>query len=173
MKKLMISMAIAACLLTACKSNSGTTSSADSAASALKKNKQTALDVEMSISKHDVDGLLKNCSADFVDYGNGEAKPMKNADSIKADFKGLYAAFPDFKADSLTAIADSNTVVVTGVWSATFKNDFMKMKANGKSFKIPEADIFTFNKEGKINSHKAVQSSISILYQLGFLVPKK
>jgi len=169
----MISMAIATCFLAACKSNSGTKSSSDSTATAIKRNKQIALDAEMSISKQDMDGLFKNCSADFVDYGNGDSKPMKNVDSIKADFKGFLTAFPDFKGEDLAAIADSNTVVVTGNWSGTFKNDYMKMKANGKSFKIPEADIFTFNNEGKITSHKSVQSGIYIFYQLGFLVPKK
>jgi len=32
------------------------------------------------------------------------------------------------------------------------------MKPTGKSFKVMDADIFIFNKQGKITAHKSIQS---------------
>jgi predicted ester cyclase len=173
MKNLIICMAIAACFFTACKSNSGSSSiENDCTATALKRNKQTALNTEMALSKGDVDGMFKDCTADYLDYGNGESKPEK-MDTAKAGLKSFFAAFPNFKGKNLVAVADSNLVIVTGEWSGTFKNDYMSMKSNGKSFKAPEADIFTFNQDGKITSHRSIQSVAAYLYQLGLLVPVK
>ncbi len=81
--------------------------------------------------------------------------------------KSWLDAFPDYKGENLMAIADGDKVAVYGDWSGTFKKDFMGMKATGKSFKAKDVDIFTFNDEGNITEHRAVQSMGSIFQQLG------
>jgi steroid delta-isomerase-like uncharacterized protein len=169
MKKLIFSMAAAACIFTACKAPVA----GSDAPSAMDKNKQTALAAEAGFNKHDADAVFKDCSADFVDYGNGGGKPMKNLDSMKMNLKNFMAAFPDFKGENLAAYADSSSVIVTGTWSGTFKSEFMKIPATGKSYKAMDGDIYTFNKEGKITSHKSIQSDADFFYQLGIPMPPK
>lgn len=166
-------MAAAGCFLAACKGPATVNTSSDSAAATLTKNKQTAMNSEMAMIKMDMDGVYKDCSPDFVDYGNGESKPVKSIDSLKANMKTFFAAFPDFKGENLRAVADSDMVIVTGDWSGTFKAEFMKIKPTNKVFKAADADIFTFNKEGKITSHKSIQSEMTYLYQLGVPMPAK
>lgn len=174
MKRIITCAAIAALFLVACKNKSATTApTGDSTATRMEHNKQAALNFDLAFTKGDVDGSFKDCATDFVDYGNGAMKPMKNIDSMKMDGKQFLAAFPDFKADDMHAVASGDTVVVTGVWSGTFKKDYRKMKATGKSFKMPDADIFVFNKDGKIASHANVQSYIYALYQLDVPMPPK
>jgi predicted ester cyclase len=168
MRKLTLGMAAAACIFAACKAPAG-----DAGPSAMDKNKQTAMAAEAGFNTHSADAVFKDCAADFADYGNGDGKPMKNIDSMKTGMKSFFTAFPDFKGENLVAYADSNTVVVTGTWSGTFKSDFMKMKATGKTYKAMDADIYAFNKDGKITSHKSIQSDATFFYQLGLPMPPK
>jgi predicted ester cyclase len=174
MKKLITGMAIAACFLTACKNNGNSSSSgSDSNATALKRNKQTALNTEKAYVAKDTNAIFKDYAAGFKEYSNGTEKPQTNMDSIKASTKSFFNAFPDYNGENIQAFADSNTVIVTGDWSGTFKNEFMHMKPTGKKFKISDADIFTFNKEGKIISHRSIQSDATFLYALGVPMPEK
>jgi len=176
MKKLLILSAISAVavgFLASCSSKVSTALTTDSTATMLAKNKATALASEYAMAKKDADGAYKDCTADFVDYGNGEGKVMKNLDSLKASFKDFVAAFPDLKMDDVKAYADSNSVVVTAVWSGTFTKEFMKIAPTKKMYKAPDADIFTFNKDGKITSHRSIQSEATYFAQLGITPPKK
>ena len=148
-------------------------SGSDSTAVSTARNKQIALNADLALIKKDVEGMFKDCAPDFVDYGNGEYKPMKNQDSIKTGLKSFLAAFPDFKGENLQAVAQGDTVIVTGLWSGTFKNAYMGMKPTQKSFKTTDADIFSFNKEGKITSHRSIQSEATFFSQLGISMPAK
>jgi predicted ester cyclase len=156
----------AACLLSGCggKSIFGS-SKVDSTALRVQKNKKTAMDAEMSMNAHDVVGTFQDCTADYVEYQSGEAKPMK-IDSAKAAMKDFFAAFPDFKGDSLVFLGQGDTVVVMGTWSGTFKGAMGRMKPTGKTFKVFDEDIFSFNKGGKITSHRSVQSVNTYISQV-------
>jgi predicted ester cyclase len=164
-------------LFMAASCNNGTTSSSstsDSLASAraaadsmMEKNKATALAGVEAFSKGDLDALVKDMATDAVDYGDGTGPVMKGADSVKAGAKMLMAAFPDFRGENFMALADGNHVAVFGDWTGTFKNAFMGMKPTGKSFKIKDVDLFTFNDAGKIIEHRNVQSFQTILDQVG------
>ena len=161
----------AACLLSACGGKSGYGSSAaDSTATMVQKNKQTAMATEMALNKHDVAGVFKDCSADFVEYQSGESKPMK-IDSAKASFKDYLAAFPDVKGDNLVYLGQGDTVVVMGTWTGTFKGAMGPMKPTGKTFKVFDEDIFSFNKDGKITSHRSVQSFNTYITQVSAMAP--
>ncbi|MDB5157455.1 MAG: hypothetical protein JWR50_2162 [Mucilaginibacter sp.] len=174
MKKIITCAAIAALFLTACKNKSATTApTGDSTAMMLERNKQAALNSDIAYIKGDFNESFKDYAKDFIEYGNGAQKPMKNIDSMKMDGKQLLIGFPDFKVEDLHAVASGDTVIVTGVWSGTFKKDYRKMKATNKSFKMPDADIFVFNKDGKIASHANVQSYLYALYQLDVPMPPK
>jgi ketosteroid isomerase-like protein len=175
MKKIILAAAaVAALFVTACKTKTETTmKTTDSTAIILAKNKQTALNSDLAFSKGDIDAAYKDYATDFVEYGDGSSKPHKNIDSLKIDNKAFLVAFPDYKGEKLHAVAEGDTVMITGIWSGTFKKDYRKMKATGKVFKSPDVDIFTFNKDGKITSHSNIQSYILALYQLGVPMPVK
>ncbi len=171
MRILIASIAIAAVSLTSCKSNPRP--SATGSDSTVKKNKQTALNAVIAVSKRDIDGMLKDCTDGYTDFGDGSATPLTNRDSLKAAFKEFFMACPDFTGKNLVAVADSSIVIVTGEWSGTFKRAYGPFKPSDKSFKIPEADIYTFDDNGKIISHRSIQSEATTMYQLGVLVPAK
>lgn len=175
MKKLIIGAAITAFFFSACTQNksTGSTSAADSIAVKLGNNKAAALASIDGFNQHDVDAIYKYCAADFKDFGNGTMPPVSNMDSLKTNMKSFLEAMPDFKATNINAVASGDTVIVTADWSGTFKKDYMGMKATNKSFKAPDADIFTFNNHGKIASHRSIQGEATYFYQLGIPVPEQ
>jgi len=164
-------MAVAASFLTACTGSKSTLASADSAAVKMEKNKATVLAGEYAINKKDIDGIVKDCASTFIEYGDGTNKPVTNLDSVKKGFKEMMTVFPDFKVDSMKAIASGDTVLVSGIWTGTFKAPLGNMKPNGKAFKLKDVDMFIFNKDGKIISHSSVQSWYTILVQLHIFIP--
>ena len=145
-----------------------TNSTLDSAAmpkeAMLAKNKLPSL--AQAFNSHNADDILKDVSADFTDYGEGNGKPIKNLDTLKMGLKEFLVAFPDVKGENLMAIADGNHVAVFGDWTGTFKADMGKMKATGKSFKIKDADLYTFNDAGKITEHRSIQSNMALMSQV-------
>src|ERR1700761_598275 len=174
MKKIISGLAIAACFLASCASKTtSVANSGDSTATILKRNTDAAMNSEMAFSNRNVDSAFKDYAKGFIEYGNSGSKPMKNVDSMKINTKLLFAAFPDFKGTNLHATAQDSTVIVVGDWSGTFKGEYMKIKPTNKSFKVTDADIFTFNSAGKITSHRSIQSDITFLHQLDITLPKK
>lgn len=136
------------------------------------RNKKVALESIDAMNAHNPDVVLQNVTADAVDYGDGSMPPVKSMDSVKAGMKAFLAAFPDYKGDNLEAVADGDKVFVYGDWSGTFKNDYMGMKATGKSFKVKDVDIFTFNDDGKMTSHRNVTPWSVSMQQVGAKMPK-
>lgn len=153
-------------------SKNDTTSTAMSAEDKEERNKKTALASVNAITTRNVDEILKDVAADAVDYGDGSMPPMKGLDSIKPGLKAYMDAFPDYKGDNLQAVADGDWVYVSGDWTGTFKNDFMGIKATGKSFKIKDVDIFKFNDAGKMTEHRATVPMSVIMEQVGAKMPK-
>ena len=177
MKGFLIATAAFACIATAC--NNGTSSTASSTtdtSSAMtsnsqtdmtEKNKETAIAADNAVNNHDADALLKDAAPDFTDYGDGSMPPVKGIDSNKKYFQMFITAFPDIKGENFMTVADGNHVAIFGDWSGTFKAELMGMKPTGKSFKVKDADIYTFNDEGKITEHRSIQSITTILSQVG------
>jgi predicted ester cyclase len=134
--------------------------------SIVEKNKATAMASLNALINGKIDDGFKDCSADYVDYGDGSGPAIKGADSAKAAFKMFITAFPDIKGENLLSIADGNHVAIFGDWSGTFKGEFMGMKPTGKSFKLKDVDLFTFDDAGKITEHRSVQSSQTYINQV-------
>ncbi len=178
-------VAAVALLMTACdqqpenvssyptNTDSSAIATASSAEEKEERNKRIALESVKAVAKGNVDSILKDVTPDAVDYGDGTGPVFKHTDSLKLFMKALIASFPDYKGDDFMAAADGDYVYVFGEWSGTFKNDYMGMKATGKSFKAKDVDIFKFNDNGQIVEHKSVQQWSSILAQVGANPSKK
>ncbi|MEX6686580.1 ester cyclase [Danxiaibacter flavus] len=176
MKKF-IPLALIALLATSCGNNPSSTKMKDTAMSTnpamesktsmTEKNKAAALASIQAFNNHNADDVLKDATADAIDYGDGSMPPTKGKDSIKAGIQTFLKSFPDVKGENLMTFAEGDQVVIIGDWSGTFKNDFMGMKANGKSYKYKDADIFTFNSSGQMTEHRSIQSGLTMWSQLG------
>ena len=151
--------------------NMSTMSSSETKA---ERNRQTALTGVKAVNDHDANAMMKDVTTDAMDYGDGSGNPVKGVDSVKTYINAWLHAFPDVKGDALEAYSneDGSKVIVVGQWTGTFKNDLMGMKATGKSFKYWDGDIFTFNDDGKIISHRSIQPFTTTMLQVGAKMPK-
>jgi len=173
MKVLITIAAIAALGFSACKNPSGSPArSGGSSANNTERNKKIALEAEQQFNQHNAGMLFQNYAPNFTEYGSTGNHPMTSVDSMKHDFKEFFASFPDYKGEELHAVGSGDTVIVLGKWSGTFKQVYRGIKPTGKTFHLPEADIFVFNKDGKITSHRSVQSEVTPMVQLGVPIPK-
>ncbi len=136
------------------------------------RNKKTALASVRGFTNRDVETTLKDVDDNAVEYGDGSMEPVKSKDSVRKWMQAWFTAFPDLKGNDLVAAADGDMVMVCGEWSGTWKNDFMGMKATGKSFKQKDVDIFMFNDAGKIIEHRAIQSNENLSRQIGMPMPE-
>ena len=176
MKNVLLIVATGLLFLSACNENKSTTdatadkmdstSTQNTKESKEERNKQIVLESLKGVTSGNVDATLKDAAPDMVDYGDGEMSPMKGLDSVKAGLSMWLSSVKDYKVDNEIAVADGDYVFVYGDWSGTFKNDFMKMKTAGKSFKVKDVDIFKLNDEGKIIEHRGVQSFNTLLSQV-------
>ena len=132
----------------------------------LKKNKAAALAFIQAINSKNMNDIVKDFAADYVDYHDGTEPPSRGIDTLKMDLQAFLTAFPDVNAGNLVAVAEGNQVAVFGEWSGTFKANLGKMKATGKTFKVKDADLFTFNDAGKIIEHRSVQPASALLSQV-------
>jgi predicted ester cyclase len=150
------------------KDTTGATVSTNNADEAKEeRNKRIALESVEAINSHDVNTVLKDVAPDAVDYGDGMMPPVRSKDSVTTMISAWLKAFPDAKGSNLKAVADGDWVVVWGDWSGTWKSDFMGQKANNKSYKTREADIFRFNNEGKIIEHHNASTWYAVAAQTG------
>ena len=174
MKQFLVFIGFAAFMISCNNSSPATTNNLDSVTatytakdSALEKNKATALASVEAFSKGKLDEAFKEVTADVVDYGDGSMAPVKGLDSIKSMVKGFLTAFPDYKGENFLVIGDGNHVAVFADYTGTFKSPLMGMKPTGKSFKVKDVDLFTFNDAGKITEHRSVQSGSTIMEMVG------
>ena len=134
------------------------------AEAAEERNKQVAMTAMEAFDKNEMDKVFVDADPSFMDYADGST-PAMPLDSVKMFFNILKDAIPDYKGSDLQYFADGNTVVVLGEWSGTLKKNLMGIPPTGKPFKFRDADIFTFNENGKIMSHRSITNFAKILME--------
>lgn len=134
------------------------------------RNKKIALATMEALNKGDAATVMSYGDKDIVDYGDGSQPPVKGLDNNKTELSKWLAAITMNGSDFI-AVADGDYVMVYGKWKATWKGDFMGMKATGKTATFNDVDIFKFNKEGKIIEHRYVQPNTEVGRQLGMSSP--
>lgn len=135
------------------------------------KNVKTVKASMEALNQHNVDAMYKDVAPDAMDYGDGSMEPMRNSDSTRMMMKAWLDAIPDFRCENTEFYSEGNKVVVISDVSGTWKNNFMGMKASGKSFKFRDTDIFTLNNEGKITEHRSIQHMGPLMAGIGMSMP--
>lgn len=173
MKTQLTLLAAAAVLLASCSGKSSGSNGADSLAMKLERNKAVVLACEQAFIKKDAEGSMKYFAPVFSTYASSRSKPISNRDTMINNARNMFKAFPDWTGENLQAVASGDTVLVMGTWGGTFKNDLPGLKANGKSVKYDDVEIFVLNDAGKIVYQRNTQSQNTFAFQLGLLEPTK
>jgi predicted ester cyclase len=173
MKKTMLLFAIAAVLASCNNEKKDEADKKETAISSMEskqeRNKKIIMASMDAAAKGDVDGMVKDAAANFIDYTDGSMPPVTNTDSLKGFIKMLFHSIEGYKPENTMLFADGDYVLAYADWTGTFKNDLMGIKATGKPVKLKDVDIFKFNEEGKIIEHRSIQNTGAVLMSSGMM----
>ena len=177
MKKILLFAMGIVMLLAACSNNAetnATTGTKDSAATGMDekemketRNRKTVSEIMDAFNAQDLEKGFSYFSPDVVEYFDGNAPPLKGADTVKKSNMQFFQSFSNLKGENIHIAADGDWVMVWATWSATWSKDFAGQKATGKSFKAQDVDVFKFDADGKIIEHHAIQPFSTITSQIG------
>jgi predicted ester cyclase len=128
-------------------------------------NKQIAIASVTAFGDHHADQVFKEAAPGFIEYGDGSGTPIRGYDSATAVIEIFMKAFSDIHVRDIKAIAEGDSVAVFAEWIGTFKNSFMGIKPTGITTRLRDCDIYKFNQEGKILSHRSTQNTSQYLYK--------
>ena len=134
------------------------------------RNKKTALAVLDAMNKGDAAAVMQYSANDMIEFGDGSYPPVKGLENNQKELHNWLTAM-ELKGSDYVAVADGDYVMVYAKWKATWKADFMGMKATGKTATFNDVDIFKFNDAGKIIEHRYVQPNTEVGKQLGMGKP--
>jgi steroid delta-isomerase-like uncharacterized protein len=107
---------------------------------------------------------------DMVDDGFIEHEELpglpQNKDGARQFFTMAFAAFPDFRLDPESMVAEGDMVVVRGKMSGTHLFDFMGIPTTGKQVSVSFFDEMRVA-NGKIVEHWGLTDSMTMMQQLG------
>jgi steroid delta-isomerase-like uncharacterized protein len=104
---------------------------------------------------------------DFVDH---TPQPNSGADKegVRALYRMLRDAFPDFRADIHWQLADGDTVTTYKTYYGTHKGLFLGIAPTGRQMHFESVDVMRVE-NGKITEHWGVGNLLSVMVQLGVL----
>lgn len=122
------------------------------------------------INQRNLDVLDELIAPDFVDHSPWNA--AETVQDLKALFKGLFAAFPDFKATVEDLIVVGDKVITRVKMSGTNTGELMGMPPTGKPMTTRLIEVNRVG-GGKIREHWENWDEFGFLTQLGLVPPMR
>jgi steroid delta-isomerase-like uncharacterized protein len=129
------------------------------------KNKEVVLAAIEAFNNQDLELYWSYHTEDTTSHEVYFPEPLTKAE-MSEFVPGLWHAYPDWKIETKSIIAEGDLVAVENIMTATFVNDHGDVKATGKSFRVPEGVWFQM-KDGKIQHVRIYLDSKSQAEQLG------
>ncbi|MEX0875608.1 MAG: ester cyclase [Actinomycetota bacterium] len=125
--------------------------------------------VEDVQSDHRFEVMEEIFAPDIVNHDRPGGLPSpQGIEGIREFFKGIVAAFPDFKAVIEDQIAEGDKVVTRKTISGTNQGEFMGIPPTGKRMEVPVIDVFRVV-DGKCTDHWSVVDQMGMMQQLGLM----
>jgi steroid delta-isomerase-like uncharacterized protein len=129
------------------------------------RNKEAVRKAIDAFNRQDLDAYWSCHTEDTTSHEVYFSNPLTKAEMTKF-VPELWHAYPDWRIETKTIIAEGDKVAVENVMTATFKRDHGEIKATGKSFTVREGVFFQM-KDGKIQHVRVYLDRRSQDEQLG------
>jgi steroid delta-isomerase-like uncharacterized protein len=129
------------------------------------RNKEVVRKAIDAFNRQDLDAYWSCHTEDTTSHEVYFPNPLTKAEMTKF-VPELWHAYPDWRLETKTMIAEGDMVAVENVMTATFQRDHGKIKATGKSFSVRESVYFQM-KDGKIHHVRVYLDRRSQDEQLG------
>ena len=117
------------------------------------------------INAGDITGFGDLVADDFVEHEEMPEVPTK--EGMLEFFRGLLAAFPDWRMDVEDLIASEDKTVARVKATATHKGEFMGVPPTDTRVEVQLIDIMRFDDAGLVCEHWGVADMLSLMQQLG------
>ena len=118
------------------------------------------------INAGDLTGFADLVADNFVEHQGGLGFPTTKQGMLDF-FRGLLAAFPDFRMNVEDLIADGDKTVARVRITGTHQAEFMGVPATGRVVDVELIDIMRFDATGRVWEHWGVADLLSLMQQLG------
>ena len=125
-----------------------------------------------ALAEQDLDRATAHWAPGGVDNLHGMAE-LRAPDGIREFFSELFAAFPDFRFEVLSLVADGELAAVRWRTRATFTGPgrFQGFSPNGARVEMEGCDMLTV-RDGLIQENHAYTNGADIARQIGALPPE-
>src|SRR5713226_644329 len=106
---------------------------------------------------------------DFVDH-TPQPGTTPDKDGVRVLYKGLRAAFPDFRPEIHWQVAAGDLVTTYKTYHGTHQGEFLGIPATGKTVSFYTVDAMRVV-DGKITEHWGVATLLDLMQQLGVVPP--
>jgi steroid delta-isomerase-like uncharacterized protein len=106
---------------------------------------------------------------DFVDH-TPQPGTTPDKDGVRVLYKGLRAAFPDFRPEIHWQVAAGDIVTTYKTYHGTHQGEFLGIPATGKKVSFYTVDAMRVV-DGKITEHWGVATLLDLMQQLGVVPP--
>lgn len=91
-------------------------------------------------------------------------------DGVRTLYKGLRAAFPDFRPEIHWQVAAGDLVTACKTYHGTHRGEFLGVPATGREVSFYTVDAMRVV-DGKITEHWGVATMLDLMRQLGVVLP--
>lgn len=95
-----------------------------------------------AMNEYDIDKMSSLCWEDVVGEEVATSDPAEGREQLASNYRELFAAHPDCKAEILNIFSGQNQVLAEVRWTGTNTGDFRGTPATGKLVDIRIAYIF-------------------------------
>lgn len=125
-----------------------------------------------AISRQDIDTALSFWKEGGIDY-LAPVGELKAPEGMREYFTSLFAAFPDFRYEVLTTVADGDQAAIRWRASGTFTGKpFTGVIANGASMVAEGCDLLRVDGDGLIVHNDSYWDDAATARMIGLLPPR-
>lgn len=114
-----------------------------------------------------LDALDLYVASDYVDHATLRGLPPTR-DGLRDSLAAVFAAFPDYRYDVESWVAEGDMVVARGIGSGTMRGGFLGMPPTGRDYRVLEVHICRM-RDGQMVEHWGLQDVQSQMAQLGLM----
>ena len=123
--------------------------------------------------RRDIDAVRSMWTEDSVDHFLALGVEARGPEQLAEFFRGVHAAFPDFRMKIENIVEDDRQAVVQWTATATFNGaPFQGIEPTGKRIEMRGCDVFRFTEDGKLDTNTIYYDGAEFARQIGMLPPR-
>lgn len=122
--------------------------------------------LERCVNGRDFGAMTEYYAPDFTSAGCAGQPSVQGPEAETDQLKAMAEAFPDFRYDVQSIVAEGDSLAVTARFRGTHRGEFMGVDPTGRSVDVPFVDVLRF-RDGMMVEYWGVFDSRELSRRLG------